>query len=50
MRVRSLIDWVGIKSYENAEEISVGEGQLLTFARTMAMDASVVILDEATLP
>ena len=33
---------------ERGGDLSVGEGQLLTFARTMAMDASVVILDEAT--
>ena len=28
--------------------MSVGQGQLLTFARTMAYDPTVVILDEAT--
>lgn len=33
---------------ERGGDLSVGEGQLLTFARTMAMDASIVILDEAT--
>ncbi len=33
---------------ERGADLSVGEGQLLTFARTMALDASVVILDEAT--
>ncbi len=30
------------------DNLSVGEAQLLTFARTMACDAPVVILDEAT--
>jgi ATP-binding cassette, subfamily B, multidrug efflux pump len=33
---------------ERGSELSVGEGQLLTFARTMAHDPDVVILDEAT--
>ena len=33
---------------ERGGDLSVGEGQLLTFARTMAIDASIVILDEAT--
>ena len=33
---------------ERGGDLSVGEGQLLTFARTMAIDANVVILDEAT--
>jgi ATP-binding cassette subfamily B multidrug efflux pump len=33
---------------ERGADLSVGEGQLLTFARTMAHDPSVVILDEAT--
>ena len=33
---------------ERGGDISVGEGQLLTFARTMAIDANIVILDEAT--
>lgn len=33
---------------ERGRNLSVGEGQLITFARTMAYDAPVVILDEAT--
>ncbi|MCB9760792.1 MAG: ABC transporter ATP-binding protein [Alphaproteobacteria bacterium] len=33
---------------ERGGNLSVGEGQLLTFARTMAYDPVVVILDEAT--
>ena len=33
---------------ERGGDLSVGEGQLLTFARTMAIDANIVILDEAT--
>ncbi|MED5374256.1 MAG: ABC transporter ATP-binding protein [Myxococcota bacterium] len=33
---------------ERGANLSVGQGQLLSFARTMAYDAPVVILDEAT--
>ncbi len=33
---------------ERGADLSVGEGALLTFARAMAHDLSVVILDEAT--
>jgi len=33
---------------ERGADLSVGEGQLLTFARTMAHDPEVIILDEAT--
>lgn len=33
---------------ERGADVSVGEGQLLTFARTMAHDPTVIILDEAT--
>jgi ATP-binding cassette subfamily B multidrug efflux pump len=33
---------------ERGADLSVGEGQLVTFARAMAHDLSVVILDEAT--
>ena len=33
---------------ERGADLSVGEGQLLTFARTMAHDPDLVILDEAT--
>jgi ATP-binding cassette subfamily B protein len=33
---------------ERGSDLSVGQGQLLTFARTMAHDPQVVILDEAT--
>ncbi len=33
---------------ERGADLSVGEGQLVTFARAMAHDLSVVVLDEAT--
>lgn len=33
---------------ERGANLSTGQGQLLTFARTMAYDPSIVILDEAT--
>lgn len=33
---------------ERGADLSVGEGQLVTFARTMAHDPAVVIMDEAT--
>lgn len=33
---------------ERGADLSVGEGQLVTFARTMAHDPAVIILDEAT--
>jgi len=33
---------------ERGSDLSVGEGQLVTFARAMAHDPSVVIMDEAT--
>ncbi|MCB9778839.1 MAG: ABC transporter ATP-binding protein [Alphaproteobacteria bacterium] len=33
---------------ERGADLSVGEGQLLTFARTMAHDPGLIILDEAT--
>ncbi len=33
---------------ERGADVSVGEGQLLTFARAMAHDPEVIILDEAT--
>ena len=33
---------------DGGSNVSVGQGQLLTFARTMAYDPTVVILDEAT--
>ena len=33
---------------ERGADVSVGEGQLLTFARTMAHDPGLIILDEAT--
>ncbi|MCB9639284.1 MAG: ABC transporter ATP-binding protein [Myxococcales bacterium] len=33
---------------DRGSNLSVGEGQLLTFARTMAYDPDIVILDEAT--
>jgi len=46
----SVIDRVGWDHVlrERGANLSVGEGQLLTFARAMAHDLSVVILDEAT--
>jgi len=46
----SVIDRVGWDHVlrERGADLSVGEGQLLTFARAMAHDLSVVILDEAT--
>ncbi len=34
--------------HERGADLSVGEGQLLTFARAMAHDPEVIILDEAT--
>lgn len=40
-------DWSHVLR-ERGSNLSVGEGQLLTFARTMAYDPPVVILDEAT--
>jgi ATP-binding cassette, subfamily B, multidrug efflux pump len=33
---------------ERGADLSVGEGQLLTFARTMAHEPAIIILDEAT--
>jgi ABC-type multidrug transport system fused ATPase/permease subunit len=33
---------------ERGVDLSVGEGQLVTFARTMAHDPQLVIMDEAT--
>jgi ATP-binding cassette subfamily B protein len=46
----SVVDRVGWDHVlrERGADLSVGEGQLLTFARAMAHDLSVVILDEAT--
>jgi len=46
----SVVDRVGWDHTlrERGADLSVGEGQLLTFARAMAHDLSVVILDEAT--
>ncbi len=46
-RVVARIGWEHILR-ERGADLSVGEGQLLTFARAMAHDAEVVILDEAT--
>jgi ATP-binding cassette subfamily B protein len=46
-RVVERVGW-GHLLRERGADLSVGEGQLLTFARAMAHDTSVVILDEAT--
>jgi len=45
-----VVDRVGWKHVlrERGADLSVGEGQLLTFARAMAHNLSVVVLDEAT--
>ncbi len=41
------VGW-GHRLRERGTDLSVGEGQLVTFARAMAHDTEVVILDEAT--
>lgn len=46
-RVVERVGW-GHVLRERGADLSVGEGQLLTFARAMAHDPAVVILDEAT--
>jgi len=46
-RVVERIGWDHVLR-ERGADLSVGEGQLLTFARAMAHDLSVVVLDEAT--
>ncbi len=46
-RVVDRVGWNHILR-ERGADLSVGEGQLVTFARAMAHDPSVVILDEAT--
>jgi ATP-binding cassette subfamily B protein len=46
-RVIARIGWEHVLR-ERGADLSVGEGQLLTFARAMAHDPPVVILDEAT--
>jgi ATP-binding cassette subfamily B protein len=46
-RVVDRIGW-GHVLRERGADLSVGEGQLVTFARAMAHDPEVVILDEAT--
>jgi ATP-binding cassette subfamily B protein len=46
-RVVDRVGWNHILR-ERGADLSVGEGQLLTFARAMAHDLSVVVLDEAT--
>lgn len=45
-----VVDRVGWRHVlrERGADLSVGEGQLLTFARAMAHDPEIVILDEAT--
>ena len=46
-RIVERVGW-GHVLRERGADVSVGEGQLLTFARAMAHDPEVVILDEAT--
>ena len=46
-RVVDRIGW-GHVLRERGADLSVGEGQLVTFARAMAHDPAVIILDEAT--
>jgi len=50
VNARSFVDRLGWESElrERGGDLSVGEGQLLTFARTMAHDPDFIILDEAT--
>ena len=45
--VADLVGWEHVLR-ERGADLSVGEGQLVTFARAMAHDPEVVILDEAT--
>jgi ATP-binding cassette subfamily B multidrug efflux pump len=46
-RVVNRVGWDHVLR-ERGADVSVGEGQLITFARAMAHDPAVVILDEAT--
>jgi ATP-binding cassette, subfamily B, multidrug efflux pump len=46
-RVVNRVGWDHVLR-ERGADVSVGEGQLITFARAMAHDPEVVILDEAT--
>jgi ATP-binding cassette subfamily B protein len=46
-RVVQRVGWEHVLR-ERGADVSVGEGQLITFARAMAHDPEVVILDEAT--
>ena len=46
-RVVDRVGWEHVLR-ERGADLSVGEGQLVTFARAMAHDPEVVILDEAT--
>ena len=50
VHARSFIERLGWQKElrERGGDLSVGEGQLLTFARTMAHDPDFIILDEAT--
>ena len=50
VRAQDLVERLGWDHQlrERGSELSVGEGQLVTFARTMAHDPAVVIMDEAT--
>ncbi|RLE28678.1 MAG: ABC transporter ATP-binding protein, partial [Acidobacteria bacterium] len=50
VHVDQLVERVGWdhRLRERGTDLSVGEGQLVTFARAMAHDTEVVILDEAT--
>lgn len=46
--IRELPDGYDTEIIENGENLSTGQKQLLTFARAIAHDPAVVILDEAT--
>ncbi|MDP6934483.1 MAG: ABC transporter ATP-binding protein, partial [Myxococcota bacterium] len=46
-RVVERLGWAHVLR-ERGRDLSVGEGQLVTFARTMAHDPELIILDEAT--
>lgn len=50
VHARSFVDRLGWDKElrDRGADLSVGEGQLLTFARTMAHDPDFIILDEAT--
>jgi ATP-binding cassette subfamily B protein len=50
VRAKTLVERLGWEHplRERGNDLSVGEGQLLTFARAMAHDPLIVIMDEAT--